>query len=101
MLARGGQLDTAKERLAEALADGLGETERQHLSRIIAEAEGADPAAERKKQYEKTGRLNDLANLVFLLQEQESWQELLPFAERLFGMTHALEDAFRVAKVLN
>jgi hypothetical protein len=101
MLARGGQLDTAKERLAEALADGLGENERQHLSRIIAEAEGADPAAERKKQYEKTGRLNDLANLVFLLQEQESWQELLPFAERLFGITHALEDAFRVAKALN
>jgi hypothetical protein len=99
MLARGGQFDTAKERLAEALADGLGETERQHLSRIIAEAEGADPAAERKKQYEKTGRLNDLANLVILLQEQESWQELLPFAERLFGITHALEDAFRVAKV--
>ena len=101
MLARAGQLDTAKERLAEALADGLGGNEQQHLSRIIAEAEGADPAAERKRQYEKTGRLNDLVNLVVLLQEQEFWQELLPFAERLFGITHALEDAFRVAKVLN
>ncbi len=101
MLARAGQLDTAKERLAEALADGLGGNEQQHLSRIIAEAEGADPAAERKRQYEKTGRLNDLVNLVVLLQEQESWQELLPFAERLFGIIHALEDAFRVAKVLN
>ena len=101
MLARAGQIETAKERLAEALADGLGGNEQQHLSRIIAEAEGADPAAERKKHYEKTGRLNDLGNLVILLEQQESWQELLPFAERLFGITHALEDAFRVAKVLN
>jgi hypothetical protein len=101
MLARSGQIGTAKERLGEALADGLGGNEQQHLSRIIAEAEGADPTAERKRQYEETGRLNDLGNLVVLLEQQESWQELLPFAERLFGITHALEDAFRVAKVLN
>jgi hypothetical protein len=101
MLARAGQIDTAKERLGKALADGLGGNEEQHLSRTIAEAEGADPAAERKRQYEKTGRLSDLGNLVVLLEQQESWQELFPFAERLFGITHALEDAFRVAKVLN
>jgi regulator of protease activity HflC (stomatin/prohibitin superfamily) len=101
MLARAGQIDTAGERLAEALAGGLGGNEQQHLSRIIAEAEGADPAAERKRQYEETGRINDLGNLVVLLEQQESWQELFPFAERLFGITHALEDAFRVAKVLN
>jgi hypothetical protein len=101
MLARAGQLDTAKERLAEALADGLGGHEQQHLNRIIAEAEGADPAAERKRQYEKTDRLNDLVNLIALLEQQQSWQELLPFAERLLGITHALEDAFRVARVLN
>jgi hypothetical protein len=101
MLARAGQIDTAKERLAEALADGLGGNERQLLSRIIGEAEGADPEAERKTQYEETGRLTDLGNLVVLLEQQEPWQELFPFAERLFGMTHALEDAFRVAKLLN
>jgi hypothetical protein len=101
MLARAGQLDTAKERLAEAFADGLGGHEQQHLNRIIAEAEGADPAAERKRQYEKTDRLNDLVNLIALLEQQQSWQELLPFSERLFGITHALEDAFQVAKVLN
>jgi hypothetical protein len=101
MLARAGQLDSAKERLAEALADGLAGQEQQHLSRIIAEAEGADPAAERKRQYEKTGRLNDLINLVVLLEQQESWQELLPFAERVFGITHGLGDALRVTRVLN
>jgi hypothetical protein len=101
MLARAGQLDTAKERLAEALADGLGGYEQQHLSRIIAEADGADPAGERKRQFEETGRLNDLMNLVLLLERQESWQELLPFAGRLFGITRTLNDAFRVAKVLN
>jgi hypothetical protein len=101
MLARAGQIGTAKERLAEAVGDGLGGNEQQHLSRIIAEADGGDPAAERKRQYEKTSHLSDLGNLVVLLEQQESWQELLPFAERLFGLTHALEDAFRVAKALN
>jgi hypothetical protein len=101
MLARAGQIDTAKERLSEAVAGGLGSYEQQHLARIIAEAEGADPAAARKQQYEQTGRLNDLANLVILLEEHRAWLELLPFAQRLFGVTHALEDAFRVAKALN
>jgi hypothetical protein len=101
MLARAGQIDTAKERLGEALADGLASYEQQHLDRIIAEAEGADPAAARKRQYEQTGRLNDLANLVILLEQEEAWLELLPLAQRLFAVTHALEDAFRVAKALN
>jgi len=101
MLARAGQIDTATERLTEAIADGLGDYEQQHLSRVISEAEGADPAAGRRRQYEETGRLNDLNNLVVLLEQQQSWQELLPFAERLFGLTHALEDAFRVARALN
>ena len=53
MLARAGQLDTAKERLAEALVDGLGGTERQHLSRIIAEAEGADPQRSERSNTRK------------------------------------------------
>jgi thioredoxin-like negative regulator of GroEL len=101
MLARAGQIGTAKERLADAISDGLGANEQQHLGRVIAETEGADPAAERRRQYEETGRLIDLGNLVALLEQEESWQELLPFAERLFGITHALEDAFRVAKALN
>lgn len=101
MLARGGQLDAAKERFAGAINDGLEHHAQQRLQRVIAEAEGADPAAERKKAYEETGLLGDLGNLVLLLEQQEAWQELLPFAERLWGLTHALEDAFRVAKVLN
>ena len=101
MLARAGQIDAAKERLTEAVADGLSANEQQHLTRIIREAEGADPAAERKRQYQQSGRLNDLVNLAILLEMQESWQELLPFAERLFSETHSLEDACRVAKALN
>jgi len=80
MLARAGQLDAANERLAEAVADGLGGREQQHINRILAEAAGADPAAERKRLYEKTGHLGDLASLVMFLEQQESWQELYPFA---------------------
>jgi tetratricopeptide (TPR) repeat protein len=101
MLARSGRIETAKERLAEAISDGLGGNEQQHLNRVIAEAAGADPAAEWKRQYEETGRLVDLGNLIALLEQQEALQELLPLAKRLLGNTHALEDAFRVAKVLN
>jgi hypothetical protein len=36
-----------------------------------------------------------------LLEQRGFWQELLPFAEQLFGRTHPVNDAFRVVKVLN
>ena len=101
MLARAGSLDAAKERLTEATAEGLGEREQEYLRRVISESEGADPAAECKSLYERSGHLADLVQLVNFLEQREDWQELLPFAEKLFATTHSVEDAFRVAQALN
>jgi fructose-specific component phosphotransferase system IIB-like protein len=100
MLAQANETAAARERLAEALADGLSEADGDRLRRMIAEAEGADPAAERKKLYEQTGKLTDLGNLVHFLDEKKAWLELIPYAVELFERTDSLEDAVRVGRAL-
>jgi pimeloyl-ACP methyl ester carboxylesterase len=101
LLVRTGLIGAANDKLTEAVADGLGQREEQHLRRIISEFEGTDPASERRKLFERTNHLRELSNLVDLLEEQKSWQELCPYAEMLFARTHSHEDAFRFAKALN
>jgi Anaphase-promoting complex, cyclosome, subunit 3 len=100
-LARAGQISAANEKLAAAVAEGLGQRDEQYLRRIISESEGADPVAERRRQFEQTKDLRDLIMLVHLLEEQKSWQELCLYAEMLFARTHSLEDGFLFAKALN
>jgi hypothetical protein len=101
LLARGALIGAAKDMLAEASEEDLGEREQQHLLRIISECETADPVSERRKLFEQTGDLRDLVNLIDLLEEQDSWRELQSFAEQLFTRTRSLEDALRLAKALN
>ena len=101
LLARGGLIGAAKDMFANALKDDLDEREQQHLLRVIAECETADPVSERRKLFEQTGDLRDLVNLVNPLEEQGSWRELQPFAEQLFTRTRSLEDGLRLAKALN
>jgi len=101
LLARGGLKDAAEKRLAEEVAAGLGEREREHLERMILEAAGADAATERRKLYERTGNINDLINLVNLLEQREVWDDLCPYAEKLFSITHSLEDGIRFARCLD
>lgn len=99
LLARSGQIDSARAVLAQAGAE-LEEPVRERSERVIAEAEGADPAAERRRLYEKTGALQDLASLVNFLEEGKAWRDLAPLAETLFEKTHALEDALRATRAL-
>ena len=101
LLCRAGQVETAKAALAQATLEGLGEREHERLQRMIAEAEGADPAAERRKLYEKTGELRDLVNLVNFLEKEKAWQDLCPLVEKLFDQTHSVEDAFRVTRAFS
>ena len=68
LLARAGMVGTANDTLADASANGLGEMEQERLRRIIAELEGADPAAERKRLFEQTDDLRDLVNLADFLE---------------------------------
>jgi hypothetical protein len=101
LLARAGLISTADQKLAKACAEGLGERAQQFLRRIIAEAEGMDQASGRKRLFETTGELRDLAKLVTFLEEQGSWRELCPFAEQLFCRTGSLEDGIRMARTFN
>jgi len=80
---------------------GIGERQHDRLKRMIAEAEGADPAAERRKLYEKTGELRDLVNLVDFLEEEKAWQDLCPLVEKLFDRTHSVGDALRAVRAFN
>jgi hypothetical protein len=101
LLARGGLVDQASQLLAQAVEDGLSDLEQILLRRIIGEAGGDDPVAARRRLYERTDELRDLASLINLLEEREAWREVLPYAETLFARTGALEDAVRVAMALN
>jgi len=100
LLCRSGQVDTAMTILAGSAVVNLGEREKERLQRMIAEAQGADPATERRKQYEATGDLRDLVILVSLLEQKQAWRDLRPLAEELFSRTRTVEDAFRVARAL-
>lgn len=101
LLSRGGLVEAAKEALKTAAADGLGEKEQRHVQRIIAEAEGADPAAERKKVFEESGETRDLVNLVSFLEDKNSWQEMAPYAKELFARTRSIEDCLLLVKALH
>jgi hypothetical protein len=100
LLCRSGQGETARAVLAGAEQAALAQHDLDRLCRMIAEAEGADPAAERRRLYEQTGSLRDLSNLVSFLEQHEAWNDLAPLAETLFNRTHMVEDAVRVAKAL-
>ncbi|MGO9768507.1 MAG: hypothetical protein ACLPSW_02920 [Roseiarcus sp.] len=100
-LAQADQLGLAQLRLDEAIADGMPQREVQLLQHLIDNHESSDPAAAAKQLFEATSDLRDLFNLTTFLERRHSWVEMLPYAERLFGRTHALEDAKRVALALN
>lgn len=101
LLARSGSINAANELLTEAVAEGLGERDQETLRRIISECSGADPVAERRATYETTGEIRALVSLADALEARSLWEDLLPYAEKLFAATHALEDCFRLARCLN
>jgi hypothetical protein len=79
----------------------LSGAEKKHLCRIIAESTGVDPIETRIAQFESSGLLNDLINLVNLLEKQNDWPHLCHFGRLLFNKTLALPDAERLAQALN
>ncbi len=101
MLARAGLQQRAEDQLSALINDGLSEAEQNRLRRIIAESIGGDPIEVRKAQFEKSGQLDDLVNLVSLLEEQNDWPQLCQFGSLLFKKTQSLLDAERLAKALN
>jgi hypothetical protein len=100
-LARAGLVDSAKEKLESAAKDGLPQRERETLARIIAEASGADPIAERRAIYDARKDLQSLTALVDGLEDKGLLQDLLPYAHDLLRRTRSVDACERVARCLN
>lgn len=101
MLSRAGLIERAREVLDQVVERGISTDEESNLRRIIAEAEGNDPAEALKAQYKTTGALGDLINLVAGLEEHQHWDDLCKFGNRLFEETRSLRDAERLVNAFN
>lgn len=98
MRARAGQAEEAERLIASAKLHGLKPDEEAHLRRFIGEAAGTDPVEARRRRYESTGTLVDLANLVDILEEQRRWSDLAVHAKTLFDQTGDTQDAARLVQ---
>jgi hypothetical protein len=101
LLSRAGLIEKANEILAILREEGVPAEQESNLRRIISEGQGNDPIESRKTQYETTGALGDLINLVPELEEHHRWDDLCDFGTRLFEETHSLRDAERLTNALN
>lgn len=100
MLSNAGLPERANEILNQLLEEGLPDIEESRLRRIISEAEGNDPVAVRKAQYEQTHNLQDLYPLVEILESKQLWDELCIYGNIMFEITHDRVDAERFANAL-
>ena len=101
MSARAGLSDKAKRFLDQLIEDGVSEAEENRLRNLIAQAQGQDPIGGRKQQFDATGSLTDLMNLVLELEARGNWDDASEYGKRLFERTGSLEDAERLARALN
>ena len=95
MLANARQLAKAEERLEEGIEKGLSEREVARLRRLLSEAGGGDPIAERLAAYEEGGSIMDLRILVAAYEEAEDWRNASEFGGKLVEASGDLADARR------
>ena len=72
---------------------GISSDEENNLRRIISEAQGSDPVVSRKTQYESTGNLGDLINLVAELEEHQHWDDLCEYGISCLNKHVSLKEA--------
>ena len=96
-----GLTDSANEVLEHLVEQGISSEEENNLRRTISEAKGSDPVASRKEQYESTGALGDLIDLVAKLEEHQRWDDLCKFGRQLFEKTNSLTDAERLVRAFS
>lgn len=101
LYSQAGLIDRANAVLGHLIHEGISVDEENNLRRIISEAQGSDPVESRKSQYESTGELGDLINLVAELEEHHNWDELAEYGRKLFEQTRALKDAERLVQAFN
>ena len=86
LLARSGQTEAARARL-QAVGPEFPAPAIATLSRLIDEAEGADPEVLRERQFTSSERLGDLVVLVDVLKARGSWAKLANYGKLLFDRT--------------
>lgn len=96
-----GLIERANASLDQLLEEGIPAEEESNLRRIISEAQGNNPVESRKEQYEATGNLGDLINLVAELERGQHWDDLCEFGRRLFEETRSLKDAERLVNAFS
>ena len=101
LFSRAGLFDRANTVLNKLIDEGIPAKQETNLQRIISEAQGNDPVESRKAQYQATGDLLDLMNLVDELQEKQHWDNLCEYGWQLFQKTHSLRDAERLVDAFN
>lgn len=101
MLSKSGLIKKANEVLEQLLGEGIPPEHENELRVVISRAQGSDPIESRIIQYEASGSLSELINLVAELEENRRWDDLCNFGRRLFEMTHALSDAERLVKAFD
>ena len=101
LFSRAGLIGKAKEILNQLIEQGILSEEERNLRRIVAEAEGNNPVESRKIQYQTTGLLGDLINLVAELEGNKLWDDLCDYGRRLFEETRSLRDAERLVNAYN
>ena len=84
-----------------AEAGDIGEAERAFAEQFIAEAKGADPVEIRLKQYEGSGRVEDLESLVEAVRVKGDEERLAMFAGLLYDKTGELGDAIKFVRCLD
>jgi hypothetical protein len=101
MLVRAGMLQPAEDKLKSLIDNGISIEEKHTLSQIVSEAVKFDQVEERKNIFENSGRLEDLAILISLLEEKEDWSGICFYGSKLFELTHSLEHAELLASALH
>ena len=101
LYSKAGLIDRANSVLDHIIEEGISDDEEKNLRRIVSEAQGSDPVESRKAQYESTGELGDLINLVAELEEHHHWDDLTEYGRKLFEQTRALTDAERIVHAFN
>ena len=101
LFSQAGQLEKANECLDILLKEGLSEVEKSQLRRMIATAKGTNPVESLREQFEETGSISDLTNLVGELENRGDCEGLCKYSEILFEETSALHDAERFAFALH
>ena len=100
MLSRSGQISLAEKKLDNLKNSGADENICLSLARMISEAKGSDAVFERIEEYESAPSIDKLSNLISLLEERNSFEQMAFYARILLKTVPSANSAKRLAKAL-